>query len=239
MQKKNIFLVWLGNRVPMHAQFAYESYRTLNLSANTFFVHKTIDQIENGKPIDKIDRILKDSCEIILNRNQSIRPYIDNQLKLYGKNARFIQVLSDVFRVILVQKLGGIYVDCDTFPVKSFDDRLLSQPFCVLSHQSASTEAHIDNYFFGMPKKSSFVPYDSSRQNMHLIEQTFYGQQSSIDYYARKMKFKKGMLSQKDFPKDFPFYIEHYPSQNWKTMPSKIPLCKYDLLEYRNIWLHQ
>ena len=66
-----------------------------------------------------------------------------------------MQVLSDIYRLKLVSEFGGLYVDCDTFPLKPFDDKLLQlKRFMVARHYNniaSSTENNIgdDNYFLG------------------------------------------------------------------------------------------
>jgi len=56
---------------------------------------------------------------------------------------------------MLVSTFGGIYVDCDTFPMKPFDDALLQmQQFTVARHYDNDAKLinkniGIDNYFFG------------------------------------------------------------------------------------------
>ena len=233
--KKNIFFIWLGDSLPINIKFVFDAFQLMNPCVNCSLIHKSIDQINEihiYSCYDDIDQIFLDSIFVLKEYNDLWKDFIDNQIKVYGKDAKFIQVLSDIFRVILLQKLGGIYVDCDTYPVKQFDDSLFECPFCVMSYQANATEQHIDNYFFGMPKGLNYVPYDDFKHNMRLISQTYYKQQSSIGYYERKMKFNRGILSINDFPKDFPFYIEHYPSCNWKNNPSKIPFCKYDFSDW-------
>jgi mannosyltransferase OCH1-like enzyme len=56
--------------------------------------------------------------------------------------------LSDVVRVELINEFGGIYLDCDTYPLKSFDDELLNyKTFCVKRHYLEYINT--DNYFMG------------------------------------------------------------------------------------------
>lgn len=41
----------------------------------------------------------------------------------------FNTAMSDALRFYLLDTYGGIYLDCDTFPVKPFDDRLLNMDY--------------------------------------------------------------------------------------------------------------
>ena len=74
-------------------------------------------------------------------------------------------MLSDIYRLKLVSEFGGLYVDCDTFPLKPFDDKLLQlKRFMVARHYNniaSSTENNIgdDNYFLGsMPSIERHKP---------------------------------------------------------------------------------
>ena len=70
---------------------------------------------------------ITESINHILNYESSIykRFIIEQLTNLYKRNVRFIQLLSDVLRLVIINKYSGIYVDCDTFPIKPFDDKLL------------------------------------------------------------------------------------------------------------------
>jgi len=39
--------------------------------------------------------------------------------------------IADYLRFNLLTKYGGIYCDLDCYPLKPFDDDILSEPFCV------------------------------------------------------------------------------------------------------------
>lgn len=164
---------------------------------------------------------------MILDNDDSIKPYLLNQINLYGRNIRFIQILSDIFRVKILQEFGGIYVDCDTFSIKPFDDS--NDEFCVMSYQENSRQPHVDNYFFKVNRGNNlFFPIEANikNNNVHLyVDNT---NRHSIEYVKRKMMFFNKNLKINDFDICNSFYIEHYPSQNWKNNSYKIQLCKYD-----------
>lgn len=52
----------------------------------------------------------------------------------------------------LTNIVGGIYLDCDTFPLRKFDECILNTDFCVAKYFSKNI-ASVDNYFFGFTKK--------------------------------------------------------------------------------------
>ena len=45
---------------------------------------------------------------------------------IYGKRMKNIMLLSDIFRLGLLNAFGGIYIDVDSVPAKCFDDALMS-----------------------------------------------------------------------------------------------------------------
>lgn len=74
--------------------------------------------------------------------------YIKNQLMIYGKKMKNIMLLSDIFRLGLLNAFGGIYVDVDSVPAKHFDDDLMSnERFCVC--RKSGGKMFPDNYFMG------------------------------------------------------------------------------------------
>lgn len=232
--EKNIFFIWLGDILPSSVDYVINSFKSLNPQMECRLIHKTIqdvNDIEKKCIKDEINDILLKSIhqlkQMFINRSDN---FIFNQLKLYGKNVRFIQLLSDVFRKDVIKHFGGIYVDLDIFPVKSFDS-LLNRQFCVMNYIGNSIVPNIDNYFFGCQKGNDVNDLIENKK-IDLLVQTNIHWQSNTRYYARKKKFKECLLTKNDFPEDFSFYIEHYPSYNWKNDISKIPLCKYDFDEW-------
>jgi hypothetical protein len=88
-----------------------------------------IDLIHYSKNdiINSHDSVLNYCKDLIFKANKGIKCkyfyYIRERIK---SKFNFIQILSDVIRFEILYYYGGIYLDCDTFPVKSFDDNLLS-----------------------------------------------------------------------------------------------------------------
>lgn len=67
---------------------------------------------------------------------------------IYGKKMKNIMLLSDIFRLGLLNAFGGIYIDADSVPAKHFDDALMSNKrFCVCRESGGKTFP--DNYFMG------------------------------------------------------------------------------------------
>lgn len=236
MIQKNIFFIWLGNIIPKYVLLAVQAFKTANPSFKINFIHKTIHDIENCIIKNDIDRCLAISINIVLGKYaipQHYKRYLDNQKKIYGNNVRFIQLLSDIFRIQLINSLGGIYLDCDTFPNKPFDNQLLEYDFCVSRHYNNFISQ--DNYFFGSKKKNNIndflipIPYAQTNiQKYKLICQTIPQIQTNIKFIFQKSLFYKLKLKYKQNLFNDTFYINHYCHENWKNNIYKIPICKFD-----------
>lgn len=78
-------------------------------------------------------------------------------------------MLSDILRMEILNEYGGIYVDCDTFPIKPFDDDIISKSF-IAQHdykigygRNARYVKYIDNYFIGMTPCYGFYDLEDMR----------------------------------------------------------------------------
>lgn len=73
-------------------------------------------------------------------------------------NTPFIQLFCDVLRLELLNVYGGIYVDCDTFPLKPFDDIMFNhKKFLVYDKIGESLVPN--NYFIGLKKGEHWSNY--------------------------------------------------------------------------------
>lgn len=237
---KRLFMVWLGDNVPSYVQFSMNAYKEANPDFDIQLVHFTMQQIEDayyGKTSTVLEHLLHDSIHGILSRDQNYISKlciekIDSLAKSFGDSIRFMQVLSDIYRLKLVSTLGGLYVDCDTFPLKPFDDKLLQlKQFIVARHYNniaGNTENNIgdDNYFLGS------IPSIESCMQIQLL-QTCNRWWTNMQYIINRRKFFDLRLHY--YPKqNQPFYIEHYCDGNWKLKNGRIRTqkCFLDELYY-------
>lgn len=132
MIPKQIFFIWIGDNIPKYVNFSINAFKNLNKDFTIDLIH--IECLETSKNIDVIET--KKELE---NKDSKLYKIYDSKWKydnLYtkvGKNVHF----CDVFRIYIINKYGGIYLDCDTFPIRQFDDELLS-------HKCFSTR----NYYY-------------------------------------------------------------------------------------------
>lgn len=236
MIPKRIFQIWLGNNIPSYAFFSNNAYKKINQDFEVIFLSLTIKDlfdIFNNKTVCQYDNIIKTSIDCILNKNDKYKTFVDVQTKIYGKNIRAIQLLSDILRLELLNKVGGIYVDCDTYPIKPFDNTLLSyNKFVVERHFDTgfsynTNQFHIDNYFFGISGNNEDQIYEYENDiKLTKILQTNKNWFKDIQYYYRKKAFFNQKLVDSMF-KNKQFYIEHYYDNNWKSNSiGKIPCQK-------------
>lgn len=93
----------------------------------------------------------------------------------------------------ILNEYGGIYVDCDTFPIKPFDDDIISKSF-IAQHdykigygRNARYVKYIDNYFIGMPPCCSF--YDLEDMRLARIECNTRIKEFDASYIHRRKLF--------------------------------------------------
>ena len=107
MIPKQLFFIWLGDNKPKYVDFAVNTFKKVNSDFKVDLMEWKINDIENPK-----DEILKKSVDRAIEKNVT--------------KTKFIQSVAEIYRYRLLEKYGGIYLDCDTFPVRPFDDELLN-----------------------------------------------------------------------------------------------------------------
>ena len=116
---KNIFLIWFGDQRPILIDEVVAQYKKMNPRWNVEFIWRTKNDVMYSH--DHIMSRCRGYIMQVANRTGSnehserIKCEIEQKLN-------YIQILSDIYRFELLRERGGIYVDCDTWPLKSFDD---------------------------------------------------------------------------------------------------------------------
>lgn len=239
---KQIFLIWLGDNVPLYIKYVIKLYKEINTNFNIIFITYTLKQIQDiyqKRVFQSVyDSLLYDSIEILLNKNHAYKNYtyhtlIDGQKICYSTDIRMIQVLSDIYRLVLINNLGGIYVDCDTIPVRPFDKELLSlKSFVVCKHIKFNDKTYImrDNYFMGTIP-SLPITHNNEEHSISLL-QTTDKWWTNPQFLILKHKFFKLDIKAGQYSLNKDFYIEHYCDGNWKVQNNSIrtPYCFLDKL---------
>ena len=239
MIPKILHFIWFGRHIPKYVQFSIDAFQEVNSDFKIHFVYrdiKTVEEIIDDKEKCKNnDDVLLRRCGLsILNQDEL---YINTINHCKKSKLKFIQILSDIYRLDILNYYGGIYLDCDTFPVKKFDQQLMSNnSFIVTRHYNENIIVN-DNYFMGCQKNvDSFdrvlweTYKNDSASNIIKILQTQKGWNNNIKFLINKKKFFECKLhiGEYSFSKDF--YIDHYSSQSWKDTGKGImtPICKFD-----------
>ena len=117
-------------------------------------------------------------------------------------------LLSDIFRLELLNVFGGIYVDADSVPARPFDGVLTAnERFCVCREYGG--RVFPDNYFMGQAQGlGGWVnPMDAST-----AVQVFDPTKRNLAFQYRRARFVKGMPPEP--ARDF--YVEHYMVRSWE-----------------------
>lgn len=243
MIPKILHFIWLGNPPPKYAEHSINAFKEVNPEFRINFAYiptRRLEDIWFKKRIEnENEQVAYDSVGYILTRGK-YREYIEHQLRIYGGNLRFIQFLSDVMRLELVNRFGGIYLDTDAFPVNPFDDGLLAlRRFIVVRHYQRNF-IQSDNYFFGSEKdfgSGEFkFPFGEKPDACQII-QTTPGWNSDLKFLRNKMNFFNCKLKIGEWSLNPDFYIDHFVRGNWNTSsgkPVSTPISRFDLLDLKN-----
>lgn len=207
MIPKNIFFIWLGDEKPKYVDFAVNSFRNVNSDFNVELLEWKIADIEDPK-----DNLLKESVE--------------EAIKLNRKDRRFVQAVANIYRYTVLREYGGIYLDCDTFPIKPFDDSLLSfSEFDVTTSWGCNQFIVRDVFFIGT---CSLQELKKQKQK----NKTFlwpHGDGKGEHYNNLKEKFFNCTLTYGEYFGDGDKeYINHYHDFTWNHKKCRTPLCKWD-----------
>lgn len=214
---KKLFFIWLGNRVPKYAATSMQAFQKVNPDFEVILVHRTTKQLENiwtsESLSDTYDIALKKALKRVLLEEDS---YTTWQKNFYGPNPSFLQLLSDVARVEILNMHGGIYVDCDTFPICKFDSQLLARDFFAVKRKSNGKYV-LDNFFLGKKKDEMKIVVDPYNvPDATFVDHTM-PQSAVLIYHLLRKKFFDGTLKVDEHALTQDCYIDHYNTRTWST----------------------
>ena len=198
MIPKVLWMIWLGDSKPKYSDFSFKIFKEVNPNFTVNFIEWKISDIENPK-----DEILKNSIE------QTLKYRNENKLN----SARpFIASLSDTYKFKLISRYGGIYLDCDTFPVRPCDDELLNHTeFYVTLSRNNNSFIEMDGYFFGKCPSDLIKSYPQNKVFLYPHTRT-----------------DNCTLKYGEFYGDERYYINHYHDFTWNPGNCRTERCKYD-----------
>ena len=143
----------------------------------------------------------------------------------FSSNGIFTR-LSACLRFYLLYTYGGIYLDCDTFPIKPFDEELLNNNYFISCRYIKSYNyLFFDNFFSGQIQTINNKIFHICKE--YLTSELDYNvlyplNERKIDYNLCK-KFYNGTLKYGEYYGDPKFnYLDHYTLWNWNPDKCKI-----------------
>lgn len=230
MINKNIFHLWIGdNPVMDYAYFSHDTYKKINPDFNCIFYiinSEHVNDIKNTKnqKLDVIDECIYDAiCQHKNLLKDLMNTSYFHTCKYYTRILRTINIedidptkpiiFNEIMRLEILEHIGGIYVDCDTFPIKPFDDKLLkSKNFQCTSYRTAPGIFR-DSFFSGMEKGS-----DVNNVLCDLYPMKNYTKENvkDINYINLNKKFYNLKLKYGEHYEDPNLcYIDHYRNYSW------------------------
>ena len=225
MIPKNLFFIWLGDNKPDYVDYAINAFKEVNPDFQVDLIEYSVEEIENIESLQKsiYDVHVRNCVSYILKKSDKIFRHHVSQF--YRGLRKFIQTIANMLRFEILNHYGGIYLDCDTYPVKPFDTFLLkNKSFCSYAFPSYDPEhRYRDNFFIGKERNEHPI-YDCfgifSTFNVGFYKPGKY----HPEWEWRKKLFFDCKL--KDRSENTESYIEHFVDRTWKT--NRTPICKYD-----------
>lgn len=216
----DVWYVWFGSHVPKYAEFSMSAFRAVNPNVRFNMVHRTAEQLEcivRGKADCREDSAIRAAAERIL-ANDPTDGYVRRQIGLYGDGVRFAQVLADVARVEMVNEFGGIYLDCDTFPISPFPKWMFEADFvsCCRPRPGGYVK---DNYFMARRPDAQRVvdPYGCPWETMFWHARW---EATSTKFILNRRRFFECSLRPGEFSFSSDIVFDHYQGGSWRTSPT-------------------
>lgn len=199
MIPKNLFFIWFGDNPPKYCEFAINAFKEVNPDFKVEWIRKSSNEIDNFE--NSNDELLKISCIKVIKSNNIINK----------KRLNFYCYVSDIYRRLLIKKYGGIYLDCDTFPVRPFDREILkcmTSYVCTAFFPNNNYLFHSDIFHIGsvkcnilkkIPVRMLYPPHKAYRDKNKM----------PIDYKILHEKFYNCSLKYGEIKDDMK-YIEHF-----------------------------
>jgi len=219
MINKKMYMIWFGKDIPDYINNSIEWYKKINGEFDLQVIFYTIENLEDIYKSDvynlsEIDKLLYHSIQLA--KNQIIS----------GRRMPCIPRISFFLRQKILNTYGGIYVDCDTFPIRPFDDELLSDEYFISCRYIKTYNFLLfDNCFSGQVQSTNnkifhiCKEYLTSELNYNVLYPL---NERKIDYNLCK-KFYNGTLKYGEYYGDPKFnYLDHYTLWNWNPDKCKI-----------------
>lgn len=219
MIPKQLFFIWIGNDIPNFVNYSISNFKKVNPDFQVDLIYDNIEDPQTDH-IKQLLYIYENDCRC---GNQVYLDIFKKEIttftgSFYENRINKIVTICNILRVYLIYKYGGMYLDCDTFPVKPFDDELLKEPF----------QSYHDNFWFGGNAGDIIINNDSSFQNRSIGKyiKTFYEENILQDINYRS--YRQYEMTQRFIDCDinygekvldnyngWDYYIDHYIQGSW------------------------
>lgn len=219
--QKQIFFIWLGDNKPNYVDFAIKAFQNVNPNFKIDLIRYTLSEIDNWE--NSNDFILRKTIKKILSKKIHINQHIPLE------NKYIIQHICDVYRFEILQYYGGIYLDCDTFPIKPFDDKLLEMENFNVKRQSDNQKTWwLDSFFCGQSDPKYYLRLD--RDKINHLDGYYNSFEKDPKFIELKKKFFNCTLSYGEYFGDPNCYINHYHEYRWNLNNYKVEICNLEFL---------
>ena len=201
-----------------------KTFKKVNPDFEIMLVHEPdMENIQNQDLKDCISLVYSENYNFY--KHMVVRPWAKKHLV---SEVGHITAISDAFRFYLLNKHGGIYLDLDAFPVKPFDDKLLSyENGFTVNH----AKKHCDYFFLGFNSGCVDCGRLLGYRQEYAKGQVFSNEVHRVKYPEELVskaksnkphiieKFRQGTLQfgesllYKSWPE---YYIDHFRKENWK-----------------------
>lgn len=199
MIPKILHFIWFGHK-PKYVDYSISFFKEMNPTFEINFIDDSILKIHSNKYYPhQIENIGK------------YKQVCDYYFKL-GRSKQ--QVLSNILRLMLLNEYGGIYLDCDCFPIRPFDENILLSDF-ICTRYYEKNFIRRDCFFMGKSLELDneiFLYSDFPARDILVSDRK---DSLDINFLKRKKQFIECKLTPK-YSNDKLQYIEHFNIGAWK-----------------------
>ena len=236
MIPKQLFFIWFGNNEPRYVKFAINSFKKANPDFKINFLRYTVSQIENREKVSEFDHNVYNCLDYILTKNKDSNFYkrIISYTVKDNHPRKTLQLLANIVRLDLLNEYGGIYLDCDMFPLKPFDDTILNYNSfsCNTFSKSNDKKRRKDCCFLGWNNDVKIYSHQDPEISLDVNESNFLHNKCRYNWWVKRYLFYRCKLKYRKNI-DSPYYIEHFLDNTWiyKNKRNRTPVCVYDKLK--------
>lgn len=197
---KVLLFNWFGDNIPDFCKYSIDMFHTINPDYEIKVTFLTIQQLEDLYNCKNLSNL--DTYELFI-RN-AIIDSIDILSKEYLRP--FLSGFNDCLRIKQLDTYGGIYLDCDMFPIRPFDDELLSLGwFCMCRQFPNQNHITLENGFCGKNKdymgdKTILSIIYEDQKKTKILQDKFYNCKLKYGEYYGDPKYN---------------YVDHYSKYSW------------------------